>query len=452
MTNASATARRGHEHRLDSPRSWYVLILITLAYGLSYIDRQMLNLLVDPIKTSLHISDTAFSFIQGSAFVTAYLTALPIFGRLVDVTNRRNILIFGVCAWSVCTALCGMANSYQALFLARFGVGIAEACVFPVSMSLISESFSPKRTPRAMSVWTLGSGLGGGFSLLAGGLVIAFAGTLALSLPALHGLATWQMAFVVIGLPGLAYALLLLTIREPPRGRAGTEVSGAGRRPLREVAGTLWADRAFYARIYLSIGCVGIVTLGVPAWFPAFLIRTHGLPATQVGFRLGSVSIICGAVGTLIGPWVAERLRRRGYIDAPLRASAFSSFGTLVSCLAIPLAPGANGALAAAGGVLFFCGFPLGLIAASTQNATPNHMRGVVGALYTFSAQFIGYMIGPSLIAMLTDRWFHDPKMVGYSLQIVTSAATVAIGVFLFTILRPYRAMLERNAAATSAN
>ncbi|MGK8800376.1 MFS transporter [Burkholderia cenocepacia] len=149
----------------DSMRSWYILAMLTLAYSLAYIDRQLLNLLVDPIRHSLAISDTQLSLVQGIAFISAYLIASPLFGRLVDVTNRRNILLVGICLWCVFTALCGNATTFQGLFLARFGVGASEACVFPIALSMIADCFSAQKMPRAMSVFILGPMLGGGLSL-----------------------------------------------------------------------------------------------------------------------------------------------------------------------------------------------------------------------------------------------------------------------------------------------
>jgi MFS family permease len=403
----------------------------------------MLNLLVDPIKRSLILSDTQFSLIQGTAFVSAYLAAAPIFGRLVDVTNRRNILIFGVCAWSVCTALCGLANSYGILFLARFGVGVSEACVFPVSMSLIADYFSAQRAPRALSILTIGSQLGGGFSLVASGLVIAFAGRLRLQFPSFETMTTWQMAFVVIGLPGLLFALLLFSLREPKRRQI--LATDAAEKPLsmRQVASALWTRRNLYGRIYLTIGMIGVVQLGIPSWFPSFLIRAHGMPASATGLELGTLSVLVGSTGTLLGPIVSRWLERAGYTDAPLRAAAFGMIGMFFSCVAIPLAPGSTGALCVAAGMIFFCGFPTGIIAAATQHATPSRVQGVVASFYTFSAQLIGYGIGPTAIALVTDRVFHDPKMVGYSMEIVMSTASVVACLLLFSALKHYRKMMS---------
>src|ERR1700753_2414632 len=210
-------SRRG----VDSGRSWYVLGMLTVAYALAFIDRQLLNLLVDPIKHSLNVSDTQLSLVQGLAFVSAYLLAGPLWGRAVDITNRRNILVLCICVWSISTALCGRADTYAGLFSARFGVGASEACIVPVCWSLISDLFSTQKRARAISIWSTGAFLGAGFSLVGGGLVISAARSLRLTFPVLEPLATWQLAFVIVGIPGvLLAALLLLTVGEPLRRRA----------------------------------------------------------------------------------------------------------------------------------------------------------------------------------------------------------------------------------------
>lgn len=420
---------------LDDGRAWYTLGMLTFAYALAYVDRQMLNLLVEPIKRSLLMSDTQFSLIQGSAFILGYLAVSPVFGRLADVANRRNILIFGVCSWSVSTALCGTADTFGELFLARCGVGVTEACIFPVSWSLIADYFSNRRAARAYSIFALGAQLGAGFSLVVGGLIIALAADLRSVFAPLANLEAWQIAFITVGVPGLAFALFLLTLREPPRTKLATD-----ERPgLRAVASTLWERRSFYLRIYCALGSVAIVQLGIPAWLPAFLMRVHGLSPTQTGYTLGPLSLVVATGATLLGPVVAGRLFARGYTDAPLRACAFVMIGMFGFCAAIPLMPTATGALLVAGGAIACNSFPVGLMAFATQHVTPNRMRGVVASLYTFTAQLVGYALGPALIAGMTDRVFRNPAMVGYSLQIVTCIATAIAGLLFFSILRPYR-------------
>jgi MFS transporter, Spinster family, sphingosine-1-phosphate transporter len=427
---------------LDSRRSWYVLTLLTLSYALSYIDRQMLNLLVDPIKRSLLVSDTQFSFVQGSAFVLAYLLATPVFGRLVDLTNRRNILIFGVSCWSICTVLCGAAKTYPELFAARFGMGASEACVFPVCWSLIADYFSARRAPRALSILTVAPVMGGGFSLVSSGLVISFARNLRAQIPSLGSLQTWQLAFVVIGVPSFLFAITLLTIREPHRRKI--LIGDVADRSLtaREVVVSLWMRRHFYARICLAVGMIAVVQLGIAAWFPSFMIRVHSLPAAQTGYKLGVLSVIAGVLGMLMAPLIARWLQVRGRIDAPLRISGFAMIGMLCCCTAFPLLEADAAALCAAAGAVFCTIFSFSLIFAATQIVTPTGMQGVVASLYTFSAQIVGYGTGPTIIALFTDKVFHDSKMVGYSLQIVTCAACTVAAVLLFSALRHYQQML----------
>ncbi|MBC2667159.1 MFS transporter [Novosphingobium flavum] len=425
---------------LDSAGSWYVLILLTTSYALAYVDRQLLNLLVDPVKRTLDISDTQFSFIQGFAFISAYIAAAPLFGRLVDVTNRRNILLGGVTVWSLCTALCGMADNFWELAIARFGVGVSEACVYPVAMSVIPELFSTRRLPRALSLFALGTQIGGGFSLLAGGAVITFAASVILLIPALSSLETWQLSFVLVGLPGLLLSAFLLSVREPPRMASATKKA----RPftLRECAAKLHRSRAFYGRLYLYAACSGIVFLCIPAWYPTYLIRVFGMPAATVGWQVGAITLLFGGVGTLAGPWVAGMLTRRGYADGALRAACCAVVGSFSLCLAIPFAQTPIVALAIIGGIIFCCGLPTSLIAFSLQRVTPGAMRGMTASLYTLTVQVVGYGVGPTAVALVTEKVFGGPMMVGHSLQVVCSTAAFVGFCALITNLRHFRELL----------
>ncbi|KVQ62998.1 MFS transporter [Burkholderia territorii] len=432
--------------RRDSRASWYVLILLTLSYALAYIDRQVLNLLVDPIKHTLLISDTELSLIQGTAFVSAYLIAAPLFGRLVDVANRRNILMFGIVLWCVCTVLCGRADTYVGLFLARFGVGASEACVFPVSCSLIADYFSPRKAPRALSIFTTGQWIGAGFSLVAGGYVLSLADIVRQAVPVFTAFASWQIAFVLVGLPGLVLAIVLITVREPARGTAlaTDEVADDDKAfTVGEGMAFIWQRRGFYARVYIGVGMLAIVTLAMPAWLPSFLIRCHGVSPSSVGYRLGVLSVFLGTTGVLVGPWIARLFERKGYHDASLRTAGFAMVAMFVFCALIPFAPTATGVFAAAAGAIFSFSLPIGTIAAATQLSTPRRLRGTAASLHTFLAQSIGFGIGPTAIALMTDKVFGDPKMVGYSLGIVSCVASATAAWLIFTALPHYRRMLE---------
>ena len=428
---------------LDGVAAWATLGLLTFAYALAYIDRQLLSLVVDPIKHTLSITDTQFSLIQGSAFVVAYMAAAPIFGRLVDVAKRRNVLILGVTIWSICTALCGMASTFWELFFARVGVGLSEACIFPVAMSMISDCFSKQRSARAMSIFTLGTQIGGGFSLIAGGLVISFADDVTKALPIFNSLEKWQMAFIIVGLPGLVFALSLFAMPEPTRGRGGTEKVHHDKIPLKQSLRSMWDELDFYGRFYAAIGFTAIIQQGMPLWYPSILIRVKGMTLAETGLKLGLVSITVGTIGTLVGPTFAQWLNRLGYNDAAWRTGWISLGLLALVCLAIPYTAGPNSALVIAGGIVFFTALPLGAVIAEMQNVTPSHMRGVAGSLQTFAAQSIGYMIGPVLMAGMTDFVFKDTTKIDHSFQIVTCLFALAASYMFYTIGRPHRALVQ---------
>jgi len=196
----------------------YVVIVLVICYTLAFVDRQILSLLVGPIKRDLSLSDSSFGLLSGLAFAVLYtIMGLPI-GRLVDTRNRRNIVICGVTAWSIMTSLCSAARSFPSLFAARIGVGIGEAALSPSAFSIISDYFAKEQLGLALSVYSMGIFIGTGLALLVGGLVVDAVTQLPpVTLPILGTLAAWRLTFVIVGVMGLFFAPLGLTIREPLR-------------------------------------------------------------------------------------------------------------------------------------------------------------------------------------------------------------------------------------------
>ena len=278
----------------DGGYAWAVLAMLTLAYTISFIDRQVLNLLVDPIKSDLGASDTQMSLLQGAAFIIAYIAFIPIFGRLVDTSNRRNILVLGVVIWSAFTVLCGFSTSLEMLFFSRAGVGAAEAALGPAAWSLISDYFTKERIPRAMSVFLMGPYLGGGFALIFGGLVIGSAAALAQSVPLLAGLSPWQLTFIFVGAPGVVFGFVLLAIREPPRQTISGPALDERKFSLGETARFLWDGRDFYFRFFAAMALVVVVLYALPAWMPALLIRSYGADPSTVGVTFGALVLVMG--------------------------------------------------------------------------------------------------------------------------------------------------------------
>jgi len=431
LEQAAGWSRRSGDPVLNSGRSWYVLILLMSAYALSFIDRQLLNLLVEPVKRSLLLTDTQISFLQGAAFVSAYCLAAPIFGRLVDVANRRNVLIVGIMGWSVCTMFCSLADTFWQLALARFGVGFFEASVFPVAWSMIPQLFSAERTTRAYGTFMLGSQLGSSFSLLAGGFIFAIAGGAIVLLPAGSSFEIWQASFIVVGLPGLILAMVLFTFRDPHR-RSGRQGVADEKFSLQRSLQVVVARKRFYGCILVSNGLMGTVNLCLPAWFPAFLGRVYHAPLDRIGLLFGGTLLVSSTLGLISGPVFARWLERRGYDDALLRVSAMAGVGMLLFSLMLPLSSTIFGALLTVSIVIFFSTVCIPLVGSACQLATPRQMRGLVSSMYALSVQIVSYGLGPTLVALCTDKLFKDQLMVGYSLQIVCSTASaIMIGSLL---------------------
>lgn len=424
--------------------AWYVLFLLTFAYTVAFIDRQVLNLLVEDIKRDLLLTDTQLSLLQGLAFMGSYIVFSPWFGRWADVGNRRNILVFGVGTWSIFSALCGLAENYWQLFLARAAVGAAEACLAPAAWSLIADYFDRERLPRAMSIYLMGPYIGGGLAMIAGGMVIGSMGTLRELAPVLVNMEPWQLTFVMIGLPGVVLALVLLTIREPLR---GAQAIGTRDRnfTISEVIAFLWQGRAFYVRFYLGMALIVIVLYALPAWMPSFLMRAHGADPTTVGLRYGVLVLIMGSAGVLTGPLVNRWLARRGHADSPIRVAAIASIGLVIFSAVLPLMPGFAGALIAAAGGTFFFSLPQAMSATALQLATPNRMRGIVASLYLFVLSVIGLGAAPTVVAVVTDRVFGDPSKVGLSLAVVCAISAAGAAGLLFSALPHYRRALDHS-------
>src|SRR6185437_13950526 len=227
VEDSSPASRRSSSISSLSLYPWYATGVLMLAYVFSYLDRQILYLMVGPIRRDLHITDFEFSLLSGAAFGIFYtFMGLPI-GWLADRVNRKKLIAVGVTAWSIMTILCGVAQSYGLLFLARIGVGVGEATLSPAAYSFLSDSFDKVRLPRAMSMYGLGLFIGAGLALIVGGEIIGAVDKWGdVSIPVLGTLRSWHLVFVMVGVPGLVVALWVSTLREPVRTGVGHTVKG----------------------------------------------------------------------------------------------------------------------------------------------------------------------------------------------------------------------------------
>lgn len=421
--------------------AWTTVAILMVAYILSFIDRQILNLLVAPIRRDLAISDTEMSYLLGLSFALFYtVCGIPI-GRLADTRSRRGIVAIGVALWSLMTAGCGLARSYLQFLIFRMGVGVGEATLSPSAYSLIADSFDQGRRATAISVYTMGIYLGSGLAFLLGGLVIGFVSQAGeVVLPILGEVRHWQLVFLILGAAGLLFSLLMLAIREPLRQGPGAGVAV----PLSEAVAYLRENRRTFLHHNLGFAMMSFAAYGAAAWVPSFFIRTYGWTAAETGIVYGSITAVFGCAGVVSGGRIADWLARRGHVDATMRVGLAGAVLALPFGLLYPLAATPQLAALFMSGSIFCLAMPYGVAATAIQDIMPNSLRSQASALYLFVVNLIGLGLGPTAVALITDRVFHDDKAVRYSLLIVTTLAEFGAIALLASGLASYRASRER--------
>ena len=382
-------------------RSHYALLVLLFVYTMSFIDRQIMGILVQPIKQEFGVSDTAMGVLTGLAFALFYSALAIPFGRYADRANRRNFVAYCCAAWSAMTALCGMATGFWTLALARVGVAVGEAGGGAPSLSMVADHYPPQQRGRAMSVYMLGPQLGILFGLTLGGWIAQH-----------HG---WRTAFIWMSIPGVLAALLLrFTAVEPQRGRwdaPGSVPAGAAAEPLGLLLRDLWASRAF-VRITLACLLMGFTGYGIGIWTPAFLVRSHGMSLQGAGIVMGLVGGTFAALGALTSGWLSDKLGRR---DARWRLGVpmLGCLLTLPSGLAFFMMPAGNawqiGGMLVPHALAFYLlfGFTAVWWTAPVYSVLaeliPPHRRSSGMAIFNLGITMLGGGLGPLLVGALSD-------------------------------------------------
>jgi predicted MFS family arabinose efflux permease len=370
-------------------RRWYVLLVLTLVYALSIADRFVMSTLIEPIKADLGLSDSSIGFLTGSSLAIFYVTAgLPL-ATLADRTNRRTMIALALGAWSVMTTVCGFARNYWQLLLARIGVGVGEAGGTPPSASLLSDYFAPRRRALALSVFSVGASLGSMIGSSAGYASDAWG---------------WRAAFYVLGVPGVALALLVaLTIREPERGRLD-DAPPVARTSLRD---TLRFARAQPALLHTWIGAT-VYTLwswGLMWWTPSFLVRSHHMVLGDAGGALSLMHGIGGTAVLLITMLLMGPLGKRDPRLVPWFVAASIVIGTVPSIIAYCV-PSTRTALLMLWLFIPLSYAPFGPTFALLQNLVPASMRAQAVAVMLFCANIANLVIAPQAVGFASD-WLH---------------------------------------------
>lgn len=405
----------------------YVLAVLTAVYAVNFIDRQLLVILQEPIKAELDLSDTQLGLLSGLAFSVLYVTCgIPI-ARWSESRSRRDVIAVAIAAWSVMTALCGMAQNYPQLLLARMGVGIGESGGSPPSHSMISDMYPPEKRSTALSIFFTGGNIG----ILGGFLLGAW----------FNELFGWRMAFLLVGLPGLLVALLVrLTVAEPQRGMTDTVRSSAPPPSIREAVRLLWSKRTFR---YLCLACAmqSFGLYGMGNWFPSYLIRTLGMSIIEVGTWLAILAGGLGALGAVAGGYLTDYLGkrdRRWYLWVPLIAG----IGIVPFALASFLTDSGAAALALNALPLFLSFMYVGPTLAVAHSLVGPRMRALTSAIMFFVLNLIGMGLGPMFTGLVSDLLAAQlgGESLRYALIATLGVASVSTSLMYFAAARHLRA------------
>jgi MFS family permease len=430
MNSSVPSVRTDRLHALPSAGTrWWLLGVLFITAIVSYSDRLILSMLVDPLSADLGLTDAQVGLLQGPAFTLVYVfTALP-FGRLADRYSRRRLHLAGAALWCAATVLCGLAPSADVFLAGRLLLGVGEAVLIPTALSLLGDSFPPERRGLALGVFLLGSVVGGPFGITIGGILLSLAqaGSLA-SLPGIGSLAPWRAVLATTGTAGLIAPLLILTIAEPPRGRIeGTDFAATRRHFL--------SDWRRLVPLYGGLALLSIGDYGLVSWVPTALKRVFSWTPDRVGVAFGIITAGAGIAGSLLGGWIADLAARRGGDRARL----------IVSMAAAALAITAAAAIAQghADGALFGLGFwiftaTVGEVSAIAviQDVIPAQFRATAFALLTFMNTLVGLGGGPPLIAATTEYVYRSPAAVDRAISLVGMAVGLTACALFFIARR----------------
>ena len=426
--------------------AWYVVIILMIVYVFSFIDRQILSLLVDPIKSDLGLSDTQISYLGGFTFALFYtFFGIPI-ARWADSKNRIVLITVGLAVWSFFTMLCGTASRFWTFAFYRMGVGVGEATLSPSAYSIITDMFRPERLAVAISLYSAGIYIGSGLAQVFGGIVIGFAvSATELTVPFLGAVEPWQYVFFAVGFPGLLFTLALLTIKEPVRrNRSKLDPSKVIQPPpISEVVAYIRANSKTFLFHNLGIAFTSFVSYGAAYWVPSYLIRVHELTAQETGIYYGWIVVIFGTAGIVVGGYLADVLTQRGRAEAKMQVAMLGALLGVPFSVLYPLMSTPTAALLALCPAAFAAAMPLGVAAAAIQQIMPANMRAQGSALYLFVINLIGLGLGPSAVAWCTDYIFQDPNKVNLSLLWVGTFFGLASALLLYFGSNHYRATLD---------
>lgn len=421
--------------------AWYIACILGAAHLVSFLDRFVMSLALVPLKAEMGLSDTQLGLLGGIGFVLLYtLVAIPL-GLLADRVNRRNLIAVGIFFWSLATAACAFAESFNSLFAARVAVGLGEAALVPAAMSLFAAYFTRDKLGRAVSIFTMGAGWGRTVAYVGGGAILAaLANVTLLQIPVLGAFRPWQVLFLAAAVPGFVLTVVvMLTVREPKR----PPLTGAAAKPGFAPA---WAHfrafpKAFLLHVLAACSCIAVVQT-VSLWAPSFFVRAHGFSAGDSGYIVGTLALLAGSSGGLFGGYITDRRQARGVAGAPGVTMTIGLLASVPFGLLWYFAGSSTWSIIGFAGLEFFISgtAPAGL--AGVQMLTPPRLRGVISSVFLCLVTLFSVGMGPASIGLLTDHVFGAGGLGGAMLS----------SQLLFTVLGVTAALLGRRLFQATVN
>lgn len=433
----------------SSWRAWFTVSILVGIYLNSFLDRQIMGLLVEDIKASLDVSDFKMGLLGGIAFAFFYATAgLPI-GYLVDRKRRTLIIIIGQIFWTMASFSCGLSSRYWQLFMCRFGVGVGEATLSPSAYSIVADSFPMKKIALALGVYGMGVTLGANVANLLGAWAVGLMDPGVLyDLGILGERERWQIVFFLICIPTIPLTFMMLFVKEPYRRNVRRVKAADGEwKMAKPLKGEL---QAYLRKNWKTVLChnVGYAWLafsgyGIGFWLAPFYMRLHDLTAREAGLVLGTVGIIFGTAGVVFGGWLADKLYARGYRDAKMRIGVWVSLAWIPFGFLYPLMPNVYLVIAFMIPPAFIGAMTIGVQAAAIQEIMPNSLRGQGSAIFLFFNSLIGLGLGPGAVGLATNYLFRDEMRINYSIVLVGFTAHALAALILYVGMKHYRKTLD---------
>lgn len=399
------------------PGAWRAVWIIVYVWSMAMLDRLILLLLMPGIKADLQLTDTEMSLLHGLAFAVCFSIAGIPLGHLADRANRRNLLIAGTLGWGLATMACGLADDFTMFFVARMGVGVAQAVLAPAAISIVADLFSSERRGKPTAL-VLAAGMfgGAGANVLGGWMLDWFANNPPPELPLIGQPRAWQAALLAAGVPSLLGAPLLLLLREPDREAPQTVAGQSGE--AFSILAHFRNHGALFVLLFITFVIIAVAGNGVGNWWPAVFMRSGGLTPSEAGALLGLLSLVSGVGAAVIGGWLSDWSARHDPATGRLRLTTACLVGQAVILLAL-FAAGNVPLVTVALAVSVVLSGTLGAACYSLlPDLVPPQGRGILIAIYQMIGNLIGFGLGPTALALVTNQVLRDETRVADAMML----------------------------------